>query len=121
MLKRSLENCSCEATSALRESQLSCGCNPPNATKGERFMKTQWERYKELELIPDSAPAPKASKFKIVLPLVVGWRSLLNALAREQVYEQRTEYLERCWALNYSEPYTAEPAKSLQKLWMLMD
>lgn len=83
-------------------------------------MKIQWQRYKELELIPNSAPAPQASKLEIALPLVAIWRSLLNALAREQVYEQRTEYLERCWVLNYTEPYTAE-AKPLQKLWMLMD
>ncbi len=81
----------------------------------------QWQHYKELELIPDSAPAPKVSKFNIALPLVATWRSLLNALAREQVYEQRTEYLERCWALNFSEPYTSESLNSLKKLWMLMD
>ena len=81
----------------------------------------QWQNYKELELIPDSAPAPKPSKLYITLPLVVSWRSLLNALAREQVYAQSTEYLERCWTMNYAEPYTAEPTKLLQKLWMLMD
>lgn len=81
----------------------------------------QWQHYKELELIPDSAPAPKSSKFNITWPLVATWRSLLNALAREQVYAQSTEYLERCWAMNYAEPYKAESIKQLQKLWMLMD
>lgn len=80
-----------------------------------------WQHYKELELIPDSAPAPKPSKFNLALPLVTSWRSLLNALAREQVSEQRTEYLERCWAMNYAEPYTTESTRQLQKLWMLMD
>lgn len=86
-----------------------------NTTKEPR-----WQTYKALELIPGSAPAPQANKFGPASPFVVIWRSLLNALAREQVYEQRTEYLERCWVLNYTEPYTAE-AKPLQKLWMLMD
>lgn len=81
----------------------------------------QWQDYKELELIPDSAPAPKRSKFNITLPLVASWRSLLNALAREQVYAQSTEYLERCWAMNYTEPYTEQPTKQLQKLWMLLE
>lgn len=80
----------------------------------------QWQNYKELELIPDSAPAPKPRKLNIALPLVVSWRSLLNALAREQVYEQRTEYLERCWSMSYSEPYTNQ-SPSLRKLWNLMD
>ena len=84
-------------------------------------MKPQWHHYKELEQIPNSAPAPKLSKFNIALPFVAAWRTLLNALAREQVYEQRTEYLERCWAMNYYEPYTAESAKPWQKLWLLMD
>ena len=81
----------------------------------------QWHHYKELEQIPDSAPAPKPSNFNIALPIAAAWRVLLNALAREQVYEQRTDYLERCWAMNYYEPYTAESAKSWQKLWLLMD
>lgn len=81
----------------------------------------QWQHYKELELIPDSAPEPKFNQFNIALPFVATWRSLLNALVREQVYEQSTEYLERCWAMNYSEPYTAKSAKPLQKLWMLIE
>ncbi|NEQ27339.1 MAG: hypothetical protein F6K28_51715 [Microcoleus sp. SIO2G3] len=83
-------------------------------------MNQQWQRYKELELIPDSAPAPQQVRFRLGLPLTAAWRSLLNALAREQFYEQRTEYLERCWMLSYEEPYAGE-SKSLQKLWMLMD
>lgn len=81
----------------------------------------QWQHYKELELLPDSAPAPKPSRFSIASPFVATWRLLLNALAREQVYAQSTDYLERCWAMNYAEPYLAEAAKPLQKLWMLMD
>lgn len=81
----------------------------------------QWQYYKELELIPDSAPAPKQGKSNIALPLATAWRSLLNALAREQVYAQSTEYLERCWNTNYTEPYTDQPTKQLQKLWMLME
>lgn len=34
----------------------------------------QWQHYKELELIPDAAPAPKPSKFNIALPFVATWR-----------------------------------------------
>ncbi|MBD2092096.1 hypothetical protein H6F67_19800 [Microcoleus sp. FACHB-1515] len=83
-------------------------------------MNPQWQRYRELELIPDSAPAPRQAKFQLGLPLTAAWRSLLNALAREQFYEQRTEYLERCWMLNYEAPYAGE-SKALHKLWLLMD
>jgi hypothetical protein len=80
----------------------------------------RWQNYKQLELLPDSAPAPKSRKLNIAYPLVASWRSLLNALAREQVYEQRTDYLERCWSISYSEPYT-DRSPSLRKLWNLMD
>ncbi|NJL20138.1 MAG: hypothetical protein HC895_03760 [Leptolyngbyaceae cyanobacterium SM1_3_5] len=83
-------------------------------------MNLHWQRYQELELIPPSAPAPRKAKFQLSLPLTTAWRSLLNALAREQFYEQRTEYLERCWQLDYEAPYAGE-SKALQKLWMLMD
>jgi len=82
-------------------------------------LNTSWQRYKELELVPDSTFAPQA-RFEIALPFVFIWRSLLNALAREQFYEHRTEYLERCWALSCVEP-SAPEAKPLQKLWLLMD
>lgn len=80
----------------------------------------RWQNYQELELIPASAPAPKSRKFNVAAPLVASWRSLINALAREQVYEQRTEYLERCWSMDYSEPYKKK-SSSLHKLWLLMD
>lgn len=83
-------------------------------------MNSQWQRYKALELIPESAPAPQTPRFDLTQPIALAWRSLLDALAREQFYEQRTEYLERCWMLNYEEPYAGE-ARSLQKLWKLMD
>lgn len=87
-----------------------------NTTEG-----VNWQTYKELELIPNSAPSPQARSVDLTLPLVAAWRSLLNVLAREQVYGHCTEYLERCWSMNYAEPYTPGTSKPLQKLWMLMD
>lgn len=79
----------------------------------------QWQRYKALELISDSAPVPKRG-FRLHRPIELAWRSLLNALMWEHFYEQRTEYLERCWLLDDAAPDQGE-AKTLQKLWMLMD
>ncbi len=84
-------------------------------------MKTNWQHYKELELIPSSAREPRRNKLAIVFPLDKMWQLFLNALVQEHLYEQRTEYLERCWTLNYAEPYTVKTADQLHKLWSLMD
>ncbi len=82
-------------------------------------MNVQWQRYKELELIPDIISAPKR-RFEL-FPLATAWRSLVNALMWEHFYEQRTDYLERCWQLNEREIENSEVSLTLHKLWMLMD
>ncbi len=79
-------------------------------------MNVQWQRYKELELVPDHISAPKRRHFEL-FPLAMAWRSFVNALMWEHFYEQRTEYLERCWQLNEQE----NRPLALQKLWMLMN
>ncbi|HEY9640610.1 MAG TPA: hypothetical protein V6C57_09000 [Coleofasciculaceae cyanobacterium] len=79
-----------------------------------------WQHYKALELVPDSAPAPHSSLRSDIL-LGGCWRTLINLLVREHLCEQRTEYLERCWAMNYEEPYTASRADQWHKLWELMN
>ena len=84
-------------------------------------MKTQWQTYKALELIPDCAPEPQPHHFMHGLLLNHLWRSLINALTQEHFYEQRREYFERCWAIDYADPYTTKQADQLKKLLMLMD
>jgi len=58
----------------------------------------QWQSYKQLELVPDSTPAPQPSKIDLGIPFL--WRSLLSLLIDELVDEQRVEYLERCWTVD---------------------
>lgn len=79
----------------------------------------QWQRYKELELIPNTIAAPRRRLG--LFPLAVAWRSFVNALMWEHFYEQRTDYLERCWQLNERETENTEVSLTLHKLWMLMD
>ncbi len=84
-------------------------------------MNVQWQRYKDLELIPDTISAPKRHRFQL-LPLAVAWRTLVNALMWEHYYEKRTDYLERCWELNEPDKRAnSEISLTLQQLWMLMD
>jgi hypothetical protein len=84
-------------------------------------MKTQWQVYKELELIPASAIEPKVNRLVNTLLLSQLWRSLLNALAQEHFHEQRREYFERCWMIDYADPYTTKHIDQLKKLLTLMD
>ncbi|MCG9890232.1 MAG: hypothetical protein MH252_04070 [Thermosynechococcaceae cyanobacterium MS004] len=57
-------------------------------------MKTQWQIYQELELIPDSVPQPKAPLFARVLrPLR---RSFSNAFVRELADRHRIFLFNRC-------------------------
>ena len=86
-------------------------------------MTRQWQRYRELELVPASAPEPRGRSLiqVAIYPIDYVWRSLLNALAREHLYEQRTEYFERCWSEDYAAPYTIKHMDQLKKLLALMD
>jgi len=77
-------------------------------------MNVQWQRYKELELVPDTISAPKR-RFELFL-LAAAWRSLVNALMWEHFYEQRTDHLERCWENNLD-----KSESGLQKLLRLMN
>lgn len=84
-------------------------------------MNTQWQAYKALELIPESATEPKANWLANTLLLSQLWRSLLNALTQEHFHEQRREYFERCWAIDYADPYTTKHIDQFKKLLTLMD
>jgi hypothetical protein len=82
-------------------------------------MKNQWQLYKKLELIPDSASQPMNKQGIITFPLQLAWKVLIDALAKELVYEQQIEYLERCLAQSQSEFYLTN--NTWQKLWSLME
>lgn len=87
--------------------------------------KSQWENYKQLELIPNQVPNPhtKTSTFKFGLGkfgLGFAWQVLISLLVDELVdREQQVEYLERCWA--NQEFAQTKNTNSLQKLWLLMN
>jgi hypothetical protein len=65
-------------------------------------MKTQWQIYKELELIPDSVSVPPANNLAFAMRLSQVWRSLLDTATKKPLHEQQIEYLERCLALDCS-------------------
>lgn len=83
-------------------------------------MKLQWQTYKEMELIPDFAPEPKTAILNGLL-LSYLWRLLINTLAQEHFHEQRRDYFERCWAIDYADPYTTKHADQLKKLLTLLN
>ena len=83
-------------------------------------MKIAWQTYQALELLPDSAPEPQRNSLMQALLLSYFWRSLINALTQEHFHEQRRDYFERCWAINYDDPYTTKHADQLKKLLILL-
>ncbi len=84
-------------------------------------MKTQWQVYKELELIPDSVVTPQANKLTSALRLGQVWRSLIDTLTKKLSRQQPIEYLERCLALNCSEFYTARNSNTWHMLWTFLN
>lgn len=84
-------------------------------------MKTEWQHYKSLELIPDTVPEPRSHKLAMILPLSLGWRLLINALVREHLSENRTEYLERCWNMSDLKVLISPKVDSLHQFFELMN
>uniref|UniRef100_A0A832H2J0 Uncharacterized protein n=1 Tax=Oscillatoriales cyanobacterium SpSt-402 TaxID=2282168 RepID=A0A832H2J0_9CYAN len=84
-------------------------------------MNVQWQRYKELELLPDSVSKSEIPLVHLLFPFIAIWRVLLNALSREHIYENRTEYLERCWVLSDSYLSHSTYRNTLHQLLVLMD
>lgn len=83
-------------------------------------MKTQWQIYKELELLPDSIPQTGAANCLFALHLNKVWRVLSNTLSVKLPHdEQRVEYLERCLLLDCGR-YVAVN-NSWQKLWTVLN
>jgi hypothetical protein len=82
---------------------------------------TQWNRYRQLELLPNTVPNPASYRNPLTFGLNVVWRSLLALLIDELVEEQRVEYLERCWSLNEFGEGDQSSSNSLQRFWVLIE
>lgn len=80
---------------------------------------SQWNVYRQLELIPESIPNP-ADHPRFISAINLLWRPLLALLVDELVEEQRVEYLDRCWLLDEFGEREPSPSSSLQRLWTLM-
>ncbi len=80
----------------------------------------QWDIYKNLEMIPVSAPNPsrRANHFSSVLNF--GWRPLLGLLIDELVEDQRVEYLDRCWSLKEFEGDDNSQPSPLHQFFVLI-
>ncbi|MBW4691459.1 MAG: hypothetical protein KME27_06785 [Lyngbya sp. HA4199-MV5] len=82
-------------------------------------MKTQWQRYKELELLPERAAEPQTIHSPLIAYLDQRWRSLLNHRAAQLDYEYQVEYLERRLRITCSQ--TTEQPSLWKRLWRLLN
>jgi hypothetical protein len=72
-------------------------------------MKTQWQTYKDLELIPQSVGEPQTHTNSFIDKLGRAWRSLSDTLVGKQPYERELDHLERCLALDFASRRQVEP------------
>jgi hypothetical protein len=63
--------------------------------------ETQWQRYKELELIPDLVANPSSNPLAQLMQL---WRSLTDRAQPPLYRAQQVEHLETCWTLDVRQP-----------------
>jgi hypothetical protein len=63
-------------------------------------MKTQWQIYKELELIPESVSKPEANPSLVAKQVDKAVRSLATQLDGKLHHEQQVDHLEYCLTLN---------------------
>ncbi len=71
-------------------------------------MKTQWQTYQELELIPNSIQAPQVSKMALLSWLDNVWRALLGNQIENYTHEEQVNHLTHCLELEYAQT-TAHP------------
>jgi hypothetical protein len=81
---------------------------------------SQWEFYKQLEMIPECIPNPLDKANYVGSVLNVCWRPLLGLLIDELIAEQRVDYLERCWLLNEFEVGKKSQSNSLHRFFVLI-
>ncbi|WAL60756.1 hypothetical protein [Thermocoleostomius sinensis] len=70
----------------------------------------QWQRYKQLELIPDSVPIPSAN---LIDQIKYFWHTLINRDQPLLYRVQQIEHLNNCWQL--------ELGPSHPQVWQLLD
>jgi len=82
-------------------------------------MKTQWQQYKELELLPDNVAAPQTIHSPLLAAFDRYWRSQLDQGARKLDYEYQVEYLERRLTIVCGRSTTK--ANLWRKCWSLLN
>ena len=81
-------------------------------------MKSQWQAYKELELLPEIVE-PQSIHSPLAASLDRWWRSLLNHRAGKLDYEDQVDYLERRFTLTCGR--STARTHVWQTLWRLLN
>lgn len=71
-------------------------------------MKTQWQTYQELELLPLWVAEPPKHDWKLVRPAAQLWHASIHRSTERQIPAQQVEHLEHCLALKLVPPTTRE-------------
>ena len=78
-------------------------------------MKTQWQTYQELELIPDSVPNPQKNRLSLTQWFQQNWHTIRYFVNRKDGHIYPVKFLETCLAIDCSK----SPPKN--KIWQKIE
>lgn len=84
-------------------------------------MKTQWQIYRQLELIPDTVSLPSPDKGTSVFYQGKLWRGLVNSWSKNLSETQKLSHLNTCFHLDYSDPDLTEKFNLFQTIWQFLN
>lgn len=84
-------------------------------------MKTQWQIYQQLELIPDTVLLPSPEKGTSTFYKGGLWRGLVSYCTQNLSDQQKINHLKTCFQLNYSDPDLTEKFNFFQTIWRVLN
>lgn len=84
-------------------------------------MKTQWQIYQQLELIPDTVSLPSTDKGTSTFYQSKLWRKLVTFCSQHFSDQQKISHLKSCFQLDYADPQITEKFHLFLTIWRLLN
>ncbi len=88
---------------------------------GVSCMKTQWQIYRQLELIPDGVSLPSSDKGTSTFYKSKLWKKLVTSCSQHLSDQQKISHLKTCFQLDYSDPHITEQFHLFQTIWRFLN
>jgi len=94
---------------------------PKTSLKGVFFMKTKWQIYRQLELIPDTVLLPSSEQGISRFYQGKIWHSLVNYCTKNLSEQQTFDHLDACFKLDNSDPNLIKKFRFFQTIWLILN